>query len=110
MSTLFLPGKKKKGPESEFKAAVTEYIRLRHPRAWFLPVRGGIGQRPGVPDLLFCINGIMVGIELKNPSRPTSLRENQQREMDAIRAAGGIAGRVASWEELDALLGELDKK
>lgn len=113
MSTIFLPGKggrKKQTPESAWKADIIAYLRIYYPQAWILPVRGGIGQRPGVPDILVCINGRLLGIEAKNPQQPTPLSPRQKEEIAAIRAAGGVAGRVASWVELEALLKELESQ
>lgn len=111
MSTCFLSGKggrKKQTPETAWKADIIAYLRIYYPQAWILSVRGGIGQRSGIPDLLVCINGRLLGIEAKAPGRPTLLSPRQQEEIAAIRAAGGVAGRVASWEELEALLKEVE--
>lgn len=97
----------KKTPEGAWKAAIIDYLSFQYPSCWILPVRGGIGQRPGIPDLLVVIHGKLLGIEAKDPQRPTRLSCRQSEEIAAIRAAGGVAGRVASWEELEMLLEEL---
>lgn len=55
---------------------------------FFTPVTGGYG-RSGVPDLVCCMDGRFLAIECKaNGNKPTPL---QNREMDLIRAAKGIA-------------------
>ncbi|MCM8750408.1 hypothetical protein NET02_14755 [Thermomicrobiaceae bacterium CFH 74404] len=53
--------------EAEITAAVRDYLRLVG--AWELKVLGGLGQRPGVPDVLACVQGRFVAIEVKRPGR-----------------------------------------
>ena len=55
---------------------------------YFTPVTGGYG-RSGVPDLVCCVDGMFLAIECKaGDNKPTPL---QNREIDLIRAAKGIA-------------------
>jgi hypothetical protein len=73
--------------ESDITAAIMDYLRLKG--AWVFKVRGALGQRRGVPDVLFCIKGRFGAIEVKVPGRvPT---ERQAEELRAIEAAGGVA-------------------
>ena len=54
----------------------------------FSPYQAGMG-RAGIPDIIGCYNGLFVAFECKaNGNKPTAL---QQREIDAIRTARGIA-------------------
>ena len=54
----------------------------------FSPYQAGMG-RAGIPDIIGCYNGLFVAFECKaNGNNPTAL---QQREIDAIRTARGIA-------------------
>ena len=54
----------------------------------FSPFQAGMG-RAGIPDIIACYNGLFVAFECKaNGNKPTAL---QQREIDAIRTAKGIA-------------------
>ena len=54
----------------------------------FSPYQAGMG-RAGIPDIIGCYNGLFVAFECKaNGNKPTAL---QQREIDAIRTAKGIA-------------------
>lgn len=100
---------RKKPPETSWKADIIAYLKVRYPQIWILPIRGGIGQRAGIPDLLCCIDGRMLGIEAKAPGKPSPLSPRQKEEIAAIRAAGGVAGRVGSWEELENLLREIEE-
>lgn len=54
----------------------------------FSPFQAGMG-RAGIPDIIACYNGLFVAFECKaNGNKPTAL---QQREIDAIRTAKGLA-------------------
>lgn len=61
--------------------------------------------RAGVPDLLCCINGTFVGLEVKAPNgRPTDL---QRANINKINDEGGVAGIVRSVEDVDELLKDI---
>jgi hypothetical protein len=49
---------------------------------------GGIYTRPGVPDLLVCINGFFIGVELKGPKGKPS--DVQLKNIFQINRAGGL--------------------
>ena len=56
----------------------------------------------GIPDILGCINGRFIAIELKiSPNKPTRL---QKHIIDKIHASGGIAGVYYSVDEVRTLL------
>jgi len=52
----------------------------------------------GAPDLTICLNGKFIGIEVKRPKK-AKISQAQPEKVEAIRAAGGIAGIVKSVEE-----------
>ena len=74
--------------ESQFKKRVMKDLKTFFKDAWILKTneRG----RAGVPDLLICIKGAFVAIELKRnvKSEPTVL---QAAEVQRIRLAGGLS-------------------
>lgn len=55
---------------------------------WYTKIWGGGFQKSGIPDLLACINGIMVAIEIKG-SRGTP-SELQKLNISRINKSGGI--------------------
>ena len=64
---------------------------------YFFPATYGYG-RSGVPDIIACASGYFVGIECKaGKNKPTAL---QVRELEAIRAARGVA-LVVNEDNLD---------
>lgn len=96
---------RKRKPEAEFQSVVIRYLQVRYgPRVWILNHLGGLWQRSGVPDLLICLDGRFLALEIKSPLGTGRLGPRQAGELEAIRQAGGIAAVVSSWEELEATL------
>lgn len=59
------------------------------PVGWYAKIWGGGFQKSGIPDIIACINGVMVAIEVKaSNGRPTEL---QKLNVSRINGAGGIA-------------------
>ena len=90
--------------------ALTDRI-LRHlralPRSWWFKVKGGSGQQAGIPDIVGCIGGRFVAIEVKRPGkRPTKL---QGHVMGLIREAGGAVGVARSVEDADRIASEPER-
>lgn len=56
---------------------------------WYTKIWGGGYQKSGIPDILCCINGVFVAIEVKASSgRPSEL---QKLNVKRINKSGGIA-------------------
>lgn len=56
---------------------------------WYTKIWGGGFQKAGVPDIIACVNGFMVAIEVKaSNGRPSEL---QKLNVSRINHAGGIA-------------------
>ena len=112
MPTIFTrKGPRKKTPESEWRHACVQWLKIRFAgRIWHIRTVGGIGQRSGIPDDFFVIRdgddgaGIFVAIEFKAPNGRYRLTEKQAAEIETIRKAGGRAGEVRSWEDLERLV------
>jgi len=74
-------------PEAKVKHAVVDILKANGVY-YFFPATHGYG-RSGIPDVICCVNGKFLGVECKaGDSSPTAL---QQRELEAIRAANGVA-------------------
>jgi Holliday junction resolvase len=55
---------------------------------YFMPVSNGMG-RHGIPDFICCVDGQFLAIETKaGKGKTTAL---QERELETIRAKGGVA-------------------
>jgi len=93
-------------PEDRLQARIIKAVLRRYPSAWIFHPVGGPYQLPGVPDLLMCINGLLVGAEIKcrRPGESEqAARERsttgQRLQIQKINRAGGIAGVVLSVED-----------
>ncbi|RKD25230.1 VRR-NUC domain-containing protein [Caminicella sporogenes DSM 14501] len=73
--------------EKQFQGKVIKFLKSQ-PNTWFFKVFGGGYQRAGIPDLICCINGVFIAIELKGDNgKPTEIQKMNIRN---INAAGGI--------------------
>jgi len=86
-------------PESWEKDEICKYLDSIN--AWyFKPYMAGFGKA-GVPDIVACLNGAFIAIEVKREGKkPTPL---QERRMDEIRKARGIA----LWGTAEKVISEL---
>lgn len=75
------------GPEKKFEEKIKKFLDSLG--AWHLKTYSDGVQRSGIPDLLCCVNGRFVAVEVKSETgRPTAL---QVWNIERIREAGGIA-------------------
>jgi Holliday junction resolvase len=73
-------------PEWFEKRDIKKYLDER--KCWyFSPQMAGYGKA-GVPDIIACIDGKMVAIEVKRAGKP--LTPMQARMLEEIAAAGGV--------------------
>jgi len=68
-----------------------------------MPVSNGMG-RSGCPDILVCFNGKFLAFETKAPGKINNVTPNQQREIDEIRRANGLAHVVDCVEQVKEIM------
>lgn len=73
--------------EKRFENKIKRYLERRG--AWFVKFFANAYTHKGIPDILACINGYFVGIEVKAPNGKAS--EIQIFNIRKINAAGGFA-------------------
>lgn len=78
---------------------------LKDRNYWFFKVHGSIFQPSGIPDILACINGKFVAIEVKR-SEGGIISHLQKAQIEMIKKNGGIAGVATSMEEFLEILKE----
>ena len=89
-------------PEGRVKKKVKEY--LQSIGAWYyMPVSNGMG-RVGCPDILVCYKGAFVAIETKAPGKIGHVTANQQREINGIQRANGLAHVVDDVEQVKSII------
>jgi Holliday junction resolvase len=87
-------------PEKKVKNKIIEVLK-EEGVYYFFPATHGFG-RSGVPDIICCVNGYFLAIEVKaGTNKPTAL---QVREIEAIRRCNGVAV-VANDENWDMVRG-----
>ena len=92
-------------PEGELKAAIRSLLRtfgIFHWNSW-----GGPMSTKGVPDILGCYHGKLIGIEVKTPKGTVS--EDQKRFIANLNEAGGNAFVARSVEDVINGLGLNDR-
>jgi len=88
-----------RSPEGHEKQAIKKY--LDSIGAWyFSPYMAGFGKS-GVPDIVCCLNGKFIGIEVKRDGKVPTVIQN--RTMEEISAVGGIA----IWGTAEKVIAEL---
>lgn len=94
--------------EKQFENKIKSYLKDL-PSTWFFKVWGGGFQQAGIPDIIACVNGYFVAIEVKGENgKPSDL---QTRNTKLINEANGLAVIVkpSQFEELKFLLNSLYK-
>lgn len=78
-------------PEGKTKRKLTLFLRRLQPVPYlFFPATGGYG-RSGIPDVVGCWAGRFFAIECKAEGKLNNTTALQERELELIREAGGIA-------------------
>lgn len=76
---------------------------LEQNKHWYFKVHGGPFQKVGVPDIVACIKGKFVAIEVKRPNGGV-VSKLQQVQMEQIKACGGVVGVARSLDEFIQIL------
>lgn len=91
-------------PEGKVKAAIKKLLKERG-IYYYMPVQNGMGI-VGVPDIICCVDGRFMAIEVKAPGKRGNTTANQDRQIMEIHAAGGIAIVADSVEQVERCLRE----
>jgi len=54
-----------------------------------------VASRSGVPDLVCCVRGRFIAIEVKKPSSKTNVSKLQEYNLGLVDKAGGVA--IVAW-------------
>jgi hypothetical protein len=98
--------------------AIFKAVAKAYPDSWAFKVVGSPYQMAGVPDLMFCINGYMVALEVKfqRPGESEDVAKakataQQRVQIMRINRAGGISAVVLSAKEaLDVIARGLEHR
>lgn len=93
--------------EADLVKKIKTRLELEYPKSFWFKTHGGPFQMVGLPDLLGCLDGRFIGIEVKLPGKEKNLTPKQQAVIHRITKAGGIAFMTTS---VDHALGEIKDK
>lgn len=98
---------KKMADEKKFENKIKDFLQLRN--CWFVKFFANSFTKKGVPDLLACVNGYFVAIEVKAENGRAS--DLQKLNIDRIRCAGGVAVilRPSQFDDFKKLIDKLLK-
>lgn len=96
-----------KQPEGKLVKRIRRYLEGRG--AWVFNVHGGDNpfQEVGIPDLIVCLWGRFIVLEVKQPGEAATTR--QKYVIRKIQAAGGIAAVVDSITGVEAVINRLER-
>lgn len=109
----------KTGPEAKLvKAMRDEGHRIYGDRLVVIKYHGSAYSEAGVSDLLLCLDGVFVAVEVKAPDNYGSVEAacrrgptaKQRVFLDRVLTAGGCAGVAASVEQFMHILIHADKR
>jgi Holliday junction resolvase len=90
-------------PEKSVVTSILRYLKTV-PGCFCWKEHGGMYGTAGIPDIIACVNGRFVALEVKTPSgKATKL---QEATIKKILKAGGVAAVVRSVDEVRAILKE----
>lgn len=89
--------------EKDIVKAILQYLRGL-PRCFTWKTHGGMYGTAGIPDVVACIDGRFYAFEVKQPAG--KLTRLQEHTLEKIRAAGGVAAKVVSVEDVKSILVE----
>jgi Holliday junction resolvase len=93
------------GPETRIQQKIQK--RLTEMGVFVFKVHGGPAMPRGLPDLICCVEGRYLGLEVKTPQTKNNVSEMQKLMRDKIVAAGGVCHVVCSVEEAVAIVEKL---
>lgn len=94
-------------PEAKVKRKIKEVLKtFGEDVYYFMPAMGSFGKS-GVPDIIACVHGAFVGIEVKADKRKNPPTEIQKKNLSEIAAARGAA-LVIDANDLEFLKGFIE--
>lgn len=77
-------------PETRLTKTIRKNLMKEFPGSVFYKMHGSEYMESGIPDLIGCIEGKFVAIEVKHPDTSHDVTPIQQARMDRIHEAGAI--------------------
>ena len=94
--------------EKDIVVAIRRYLGTLGDDVFFWKESGGPYGTSGVPDIICCYKGRFLGLEAKLPGG--KLTALQERALERINRAGGIARRVESVDDVRDVIAQADRE
>lgn len=102
--------------ETQLTGQIVKAVKAKYPKIWVLKVHGGGYQRAGVPDLLLCLRGRLIALEVKHP-KPGETTERilrrvsarQHVELDSLHQAEAEAHVVWTVDQAMRILAKVEE-
>lgn len=88
--------------EASIIKSLKKKLKKNYPDLWYFKTHGQADQVRGLPDLIGCYHGYFIAMEVKKPEGHAT--DLQAFTIKQIRAAGGYATVIHSYEEAEAFL------
>ena len=92
--------------ETHLQTRIRRAILQHFPGSWMVKIHGGPMQAAGIPDLIGCVEGRFVALEVKLPGGKHPVSPLQTQVLRQIKRAGGVARVVTSEEDALSILSE----
>ncbi|MCI6278084.1 MAG: VRR-NUC domain-containing protein [Clostridium sp.] len=93
------------GPEKQFENQIKKFLD-KLPKTWYFKFWAGPYSKSGIPDIIGCVNGKFIALEVKAENGRAS--ELQKRNIRLIEQCGGYA-RIVYPKDFEKLKEELIK-
>ena len=84
--------------EKDLVRKIIGSLREQWPDSFWIKIPGG-PTLAGIPDIIGCVNGIFVALEVKRPDTSYTVTPRQKANIVLVLGAGGIAAVVTSVEK-----------
>ena len=91
-------------PEGRVKTKIKQFLKKQG--VYFFSPIGGPYSTQGVPDIICCVQGYFLAIEVKAPGREKQVTDLQWHNIKAINEAGGRAIVATSVEQVENVFEE----
>lgn len=93
--------------ERRLTTNILKALRQRWPEGWWVKVHGGPMQQAGIPDIIGCVGGRFVALEVKDPDGNHPVTELQEHTLKEITEAEGLAAVVRSVDQAKQIVASL---
>ena len=74
--------------EKDVETQIKRWLHAK--KIYYFKVHGSSFMQPGIPDIVACVDGRFVGIEVKNKGKLKNQSEHQKIHEQLIKESGGL--------------------